>query len=148
VFITFIYGNVYHIPTNLNHNEEFVLHTEVYILADRMCMTDLRKLAFDKVKQGVKKGGLGFDCVGRVVEYIYENTPDRDEDEPGKVVTIEPGNTQAIRTLLVKLCCYNLEKLMDRKQLPKALRRHGELAVDMLRRLKDLEKAAIDYDKN
>lgn len=148
MFITFIYGNVYHIPTDLNHNEAFVLHTEVYILADRMCMTDLRILAFNMVKQGVKEGGLGFDYIGSAVEYIYENTPDRDEDEPGGVVTIEPGSTQAIRMLLVKLCCYNLEELMDRKLLPKALRRHGELAVDMLRRLKDLEKADIDYDKN
>ena len=147
MFITFIYGNVYHIPTNLSHNDAFVLHAEVYILADRMCMTDLQRLAFNMVKQGVKGGDLGFDYIESVLEYVYENTPDRDTDEDEVVIT-EPGSTQAIRTLLVKLCCYNLGELMSRDVLPNVLRSHGELAVDMLRRLKDLEKADINYDRD
>jgi hypothetical protein len=108
-------------------------------------MTDLQRLAFNMVKQGVKGGDLGLDYIESVLEYVYENTPDRDTDEDEVVIT-EPGSTQAIRTLLVKLCCYNLGELMSRDVLPNVLRSHGELAVDMLRRLKMLDRADVNYD--
>lgn len=98
------------------------------------------------MKEKVVKGGLNVHYVSRVVEYVYDNTPDRDSDVPGVKVETGSGNTQEIRTLLVKLCCYNLNALMNHRLLPKVLRRHGELAIDMLLRLKDLKKADIDYD--
>jgi hypothetical protein len=137
VFITYVYTNVYSIP-DLSYDESFVLHAEVYILADRMCMTDLRTVAFNRVKENVVKGGLNVQHVSRVVEYVYDNTPDRDLDVPGVKEETGSGNTQEIRMLLAKLCCYNLKALMNHRLLPRVLRRHGELAIDMLHRLKDL----------
>jgi hypothetical protein len=144
VFITFIYGNVYHIPTDLSRDEAVVWHAEVYIMADGMCMTDLRTLAFNKLKQEIKYGRLSLDAMVRVVEHIFDNTPDRSTDELCVSADAESGNTQAVRTLLVKLCCYNLHELMKYSGLPRVIRRYGELAVDMLNTLQDLDK--VDYE--
>jgi len=139
VFVTFIYANVYHVPTNLDRDVAFALHAEVYVLADRMCMTELRTLAFDRVKEEAGKGGLGFDAMAKVVEHVYDNTPDRDSDDAGVVTESDSGSTQAMRMIMVELCCFNLGAMMSRKHLPRLVRDYGDLAVDMLRRLKDLE---------
>ncbi|KAF8248659.1 hypothetical protein K440DRAFT_660721 [Wilcoxina mikolae CBS 423.85] len=144
VFITFIYGNVYQIPTDLKVDEAFILHAEVYIMADMMCMTDLRAVAFDSVKKIIKRGAYVLSTLVLVVEHIYNNTPDREADR-GKAVT-ESGSTHAMRKLLVKVCCYYLKDLMKCRNMDKLVKRHGELAVDMLSRLNSLP--SIDYNED
>jgi hypothetical protein len=107
-----------------------------------MCMTDLRTLAFVGVKKAAQAGGYKMGTMVKVVEHIFDNTPDRDAD--GEKLETESGNTHAMRKMLVKLCCFHLKLLMKCAGMASVVSRHGELAVDMLSRLDGLD--SIDYD--
>jgi hypothetical protein len=105
-------------------------------------MTDLRTQAFEGVKKAAQDCGYKIGTMVKVVEHIFDNTPDKDTE--GEKLETESGNTHAMRKLLVKLCCYHLKPLMKCASMALVVRRHGELAVDMLSRLNGLD--SIDYD--
>jgi len=107
-----------------------------------MCMKDLRTLAFVGVKKAAQAGRYKIGTMVKVVEHIFDNTPDRDTN--GEKLETESESTHAMRKMLVKLCCYHLKPLMKCAGMALVVSRHGELAVDMLSRLDGL--GSIDYD--
>jgi hypothetical protein len=92
MFVEFLYHSNYDPPKGVRRDGRCLLHASVYVLAERLCMEDLKSLALVKmVKELADKGAsrLRTGTIVQLTAIVYENTPDlyaqSDEDQKSVV---------------------------------------------------------------
>ncbi|KAF8244571.1 hypothetical protein K440DRAFT_609268 [Wilcoxina mikolae CBS 423.85] len=136
VFLAFIYTNTYCLSVTADKNSwpgKFLLNLKVYVLADRLLMLDLKRKAYDHANS-IREKIFPNWVYKQAAKYVYENTPNRYSDsaheETTATTTSEPNDK--MRDLVSKMCCNNLDNLMDDSDFTAVFRSHGELAQDIL----------------
>ncbi|KAF8537096.1 hypothetical protein BDD12DRAFT_848293 [Trichophaea hybrida] len=134
-FIEFIYIGNYQLPKrsgDKHRSEVCLLVAQIYVLADMMCMDDLKVAAVNSMEDLLIEGRVHNSPFTKVVEYVYENTTDMSKIEGGKIVPRDE-----LRASLSAYCCCYIEKWMAYEEFSTMARRNGEFAVDMLGQFKN-----------
>lgn len=86
MLVEYLYLLNYDPPGEVGRDDICLLHTRVYVLAERLCMENLKSLALQKMiselarpetyLRKAKRARLSAQTVVQLVEIVYENTPD------------------------------------------------------------------------
>ncbi|KAF8250069.1 hypothetical protein K440DRAFT_619482 [Wilcoxina mikolae CBS 423.85] len=141
-FIEFIYTGNYQLPKRsdeIHRGKVCLLVAQIYVLADMMCMDDLKVAAVDSMVDLLMEDAIHNSPFTKVVEYVYGNTTHMSKTEGGKTVPRDE-----LRAILSAYCCCYIESWMDYEEFSTMVRTNSEFAVDMLYQLKGNSKAFDD----
>lgn len=113
-----------------------VVHASIFLMADRLCMEELKLVAFEKVKECFSLScQAGFSDwaiqnLSKIIDMVYSYTPAPDEgarERPPK-----GSITDRMRTLIAFISAFWIESYKAEPLFRDMLGRHPELITDLL----------------
>lgn len=106
----------------------FLCHAKLYTLADTYDMVQLREASLDKLHQtlrDVKPEAKNIDSIVNLVQYIYENTSERQ------------GKVEDMRALIIAYVACHAKQLIPDERFLQLVGGSGSIASDLLKQIKD-----------
>jgi BTB/POZ domain len=108
MFVEYLYHSDYNPPREAGRDSRCLLHAAVYVLAERLCMENLKSLALQRMIKEFAKDAycqedswLHTNTIVQLTEIVYENTPDlyahsnEDEESPPEDQEIISGGRES-----------------------------------------------------
>ncbi|KAI9778074.1 MAG: hypothetical protein M1839_008378 [Geoglossum umbratile] len=173
MLVEYLYHSNYNPPGEAGRDSDCLLHVGVYVLAERLCMEDLKSLAFRKLFKELARVELYMSgaqllssTVAQLAETLYENTPSPHPQScddgmstggPSQEGPVSPGPNHVktgvpederrdkMRTLVARYAASKLVQMTKDPSFMAAVRNSGEFAEDLI--LATARGGDIEFDE-